>query len=97
MSTRLSNAAYEVLKIDMVLTVIPAVRKAIMDTAYDVAYEDSADHADEFTIDIAATAVMKELAQFLIQGTVEVEDWCPLLHPRQLRKRFARTWWNVKK
>lgn len=68
-----------------------------MDVARDVAYEDSADHADEFTVDIAAATVMKELSQFLTQGTIEVEEWCPVLHPRQLRKKYARVWWNVKK
>lgn len=96
MSSQLSNAAMEVLKIDMV-ELIGKLRAHVMDVARDVAYEDSADHADEFTVDIAAATVMKELFQFLTQGTIEVEEWCPVLHPRQLRKKYARVWWNVKK
>ena len=96
MSTNLSNAAYEVLKTDMV-ELIGKIRKAVMEVALDVANEDQANKADAFTVDIAASAVMKELAEFIIQGSIDAEDWCPLLHPSQLKRKYARTWWSIKK
>lgn len=92
----IGRAAYDVLKVDMCLTVIPQLRKILKSAAQDVAYEISGDYADEFAVDYAANAIIHELCNFLTQSEVIVEDE-PLIHLSQVKPKYARAFWNVKK
>lgn len=94
----LSKAAQQVLGIDMVLTVIPAVREVIMDTARDVAHEDDLGTIDPFFVDEIASEVILQLCNFLTQSEIDTEGgMSPLIHPRQLRPKYVRSWFKVEK
>lgn len=92
----LSKAARRVLDTDMVLTVIPAVREAIMATAQDVAREDSAEESDPFFVDEVASEIIYQLCNFLTQSTIDTEGgMSPLIHPRQMKRKYVRAWFGV--
>lgn len=93
---KIGKAAHKVLKTDMVLTLMPELRRLILDVAHDVAYEESGDHADEFAVDEAASMVIHELCNLLTQSYVITED-APLLHVRQMKSRYMRTWFGISK
>jgi len=93
----LSKAAMNVLRIDMVLTVLPAVKEAILATAQDVAREDNLGDSDPFFTDQVASVVIQELCNFLVQADVVVEAEYPLIAPSQLKSKYFRAWFGVKK
>lgn len=94
----LSKAARQVLNTDMVLTVIPAVREAIMATAQDVAREDNIDEKDPFFVDEIASEVILVLCNFLTQSYIDTGDGLsPLIHPSQLKPKYSRKYFGVKK
>ena len=92
---KIGKAAQKVLKVDMVLTLMPELRRLVLEVARDVAYEESGDHADEFAVDEAASVVIHELCNLLTQSYVDVED-APLLHVRQMKPKYMRAWFEVK-
>lgn len=83
----LSAYARKVLQIDLIDSLVPRVREAVMDVAKDVANEDGPN--DPLLVDLIAQDVILKLAEFLIQGSITTEVNAPILHPRQLRKRHA--------
>lgn len=93
---KIGKAAHDVLKVDMVLTLMPQLRRLIMDVARDVAYEESGDHADEFAVDEAASVVIHELCNLLTQSYVITDD-APLLHVRQMKPKYMRAWFEISK
>jgi hypothetical protein len=92
----IGKAAHKVLKVDMCLTLMPELRRLILEVARDVAYEESGDHADEFAVDEAASVVIHELCNLLTQSYVDIED-APLLHVRQMKPRYMRAWFEISK
>lgn len=94
----LSKAAMEVLRVDMVLTVLPAVKGAIAATSKDVAREDDLGTLDPFFQDEIAAVIIHELCNFLTQSEIDTEGgMSPLIHFRQLRPKFYRSWFKVAK
>lgn len=93
----LSKAAMNVLRIDMVLTVLPAIKEVILATAVDVSREDDLGEPDPFFRDEVASVIIKELCDFLTQSEVIVEQEYPLVAPSQLKNRYFRAWFGISK
>lgn len=87
------SAAHDILLTDLVITVMPALTKAVYDAARDVAMQ-RGNEEDTFAIDEAASEILREVAGFILQCTVEADDE-GLVHPRQMTEEHFKAYWNV--
>jgi hypothetical protein len=93
MMRALDKRLRELLGVDMVITVMPAVQAAIQSAARDLAMEAGGEN-DPFVLDEMAQHVIHQVCEFLLQCNLEDGDF---VHFRQLTDDYYHVFWGVKK
>jgi hypothetical protein len=82
----------EILGIDMVINVMPAIQAAVQSAARDLAME-SGGAKDPFMIDEMAQHVIHQLCEFLMQCKIDDGEF---VHFRQMTEDHYYVFWGVK-